>query len=473
MMYSEKMNYKKTTNLNINMSKKDFTIKSTLSGFRLSRVLLTICFVMFSGLLFASHAQDVKLSLTLNNETMSSAIQKIAKQSNVDFFYSQQQISRVDKKVSGNFESSPLSVILTQVLSNTDFTFKFEENGVVIIPRPVVSAAIQQQAKRELKGKIIDSLSKQPLAGATVIVTGTTLGAIADQDGNFVIANILPAHKTIDASFMGYTSKVINIDGKSEILIQMNIEATRIDDVVVTGVFTRKQNTYSGSVSTIKAENLERTGSLNVIQALGSIDPSFNILQNNDMGSNPNATPDIQMRGAGSFSDMKGKYTSSPNQPLFIVDGFEQSVQKVLDMDMNRVESVTLLKDATAKAIYGSKGANGVVVIETKAPKKGALQVSYKGDLNIQTPSLRSYDRANAAEKLEIERRAGVYTSTDPFYQTTLNSNYNEIYKEVLRGVDTDWLAQPTRVGIGHKHSLNIEGGDDAIRYNDFFFHLC
>ena len=107
---------------------------------------------------------------------------------------------------------------------------------------------------------------------------------------------------------------------------------------------------------------------------------------------------------------MKDKYQTNPNQPLFIVDGFEQSIEKVMDMDMNRVASITLLKDATAKALYGSKGANGVVVIETVTPEAGKMRVSYSGNLSIQAPDLGSYDLANAAEKLEIEKRAGVYT---------------------------------------------------------------
>lgn len=448
------------------MNKKDFTQKGLMGMKRLYFGLLTICFVMCSGLLFASHAQNIKLSLKLNNETMSVAIQKIAKESNVDFFYSQQQLNKVEKKVSVDYSDAALFDILTDVFKDTNFTFKFEENGVVVIPRPSTPvSAVQQPAKRELKGKVVEIGTKKPLAGATVIVSGTTTGAITDDNGDFVVS-LTPANKEIEVSYTGYIETKVSVDKLTSIVVEMAIAAVVMEDVVVTGVFTRKSNTYSGATSTIKSEQLQRTGNLNIVQALGNIDPSFNVLVNNEMGSNPNALPDIQMRGAASFSDMKSNYSSSPNQPLFIVDGFEQSLQKVLDMDMNRVESVTLLKDATAKAIYGSKGANGVVVIETKAPLKGSLKVSYKGDLNIQTPVLRDYNLTSAAEKLEIERLAGVYDAKHPGSNFNKLQQYNEIYKEVLRGVDTDWLAQPTRIGVGQKHSLNIEGGDESIRYN-------
>lgn len=129
---------------------------------------------------------------------------------------------------------------------------------------------------------------------------------------------------------------------------------------------------------------MQRVGNQNVLQSLKNIDPSFQVLENNEFGSDPNKVPDIQMRGASNFSDMKDKYQTNPNQPLFIVDGFEQSIEKVMDMDMNRVASITLLKDATAKALYGSKGANGVVVIETVTPEVGKMRVSYSGNLSIQ-----------------------------------------------------------------------------------------
>ena len=173
-----------------------------------------------------------------------------------------------------------------------------------------------------------------------------------------------------------------------------------MEEVVVTGMFTRKADSYTGAVTTIKKEELQRVGNQNILQSLKNIDPSFQVLENNDFGSDPNRVPEIQMRGASSFTDMKDKYQTNPNQPLFIVDGFEQTIEKVMDMDMNRVASITLLKDATAKALYGSKGANGVVVIETLAPEKGKMRVSYTGNLNLQMAYLSSYNLENAAEKL-------------------------------------------------------------------------
>lgn len=150
------------------------------------------------------------------------------------------------------------------------------------------------------------------------------------------------------------------------------------------------------------------------------------------------------------------------------MDGFEQTIEKVMDMDMNRVESITTLKDATAKALYGSKGANGVVVIETKRPAIGQMTVSYTGSLDIQAPDLSSYNLCDAWEKLEVERLSGIYTSStnNPVGQQQRDELYQALKKEVERGVDTYWLSKPLRTGVGQKHSLNFEGGDEFIRYN-------
>ena len=300
------------------------------------------------------------------------------------------------------------------------------------------------------------------------------ISVMTDIDGKYRFTVPLTKDMILVFSFVGMETKEVVYKGESTLNVTLNSDITEMAEVVVTGIFTRKADSYTGAVTTIKKEELQRVGNQNVLQSLKNIDPSFQVLENNEFGSDPNKVPDIQMRGASNFSDMKDKYQTNPNQPLFIVDGFEQSIEKVMDMDMNRVASITLLKDATAKALYGSKGANGVVVIETVTPEVGKMRVSYSGNLSIQAPDLGSYDLANAAEKLEIERRAGVYTDKlgRPDVQQQYDEKYNEYYKEILRGVDTYWLEKPLRVGVGHKHSLNFEGGDDIIRYSiDFSYN--
>ena len=147
--------------------------------------------------------------------------------------------------------------------------------------------------------------------------------------------------------------------------------------------------------------------------------------------------------------------------PLFILDGFEISLERVMDMDQELVESITLLKDASATALYGSRGANGIVVITSKRPEPGKLRVSYRGTLNMEAPDFSSYNLMNAEEKLEYERLANLYSS--PYNDTKLEFEqlYNQRKIDVERGVNTYWLKYPVRTGIGSRHSLRVDGGAD------------
>lgn len=442
-------------------------------------LLLMVVSLSLGSISYANDLKQVELSklnvtVNLKDKSLEEILRTIGNQTKLEYLFHHSVKQDKNKKFSLNVKNCPIKKALDTLLKGSNYSYDIEGNRIIIINTPVSagssssssSSALPQKSTpttRELRGRVVDAATKTPLVGATVLLSGSR-GAITDENGAFVVtAN--ERDQDVEVSFMGYRTMVSSVASKSMVIVELPRDVNVIDDVVVTGVFTRKQNTYTGATSTIKKEQLAKTGNLNLVQAIGMLDPSFNILVNDQAGSNPNVLPDIQMRGAASFSDMKNNYTSSPNQPLFVVDGFEQPIQKVMDMDMNRVASVTLLKDATAKAIYGSKGANGVVVIETIIPEQGALRVSYRGDLNIQTPVLRDYNRTNAAEKLEVERLAGSYDNIYPETHYKLQQKYQYLLREVQRGVNTDWLAQPTRVGVGHKHSLNVDGGDDAIRY--------
>ena len=285
-----------------------------------------------------------------------------------------------------------------------------------------------------------------------------------DVNGRFMIT--VPAStKELEVSYMGYDTKVVTLTTAKNYEIALRPSSELMEEVIVTGAFTRKANTYTGSVTTVKGDELLRVGNANLLSSLSNIDPSFVKIDNLSAGSNPNAMPDYQMRGQTGFTDLKGEYQSNPNQPLFILDGFETDLTKIIDLDMNMVASVTLLKDATAKAIYGSKAANGVIVVETKRPEAGRLKVTYNGSLNVEMPDLSSYDLCNSSEKLKAEKMAGIYTSDHAVQQINLEKLYQAKLNEVLAGVDTDWTAQPTRTGVGQKHAVYLEGGDQYMLY--------
>ena len=210
-----------------------------------------------------------------------------------------------------------------------------------------------QQGSRTINGIVVDE-NGEPLPGAHVMQqkekkSDSQAAVAVDMNGHFTLT--IPAStKAIEVSYLGYDTKVVKLTAKKSYEIALRPSSELMDEVVVTGAFTRKANTYTGSVSTVRNEELMKVGNSNLLSSLSNIDPSFVQIDNLSAGSNPNAMPDFQMRGQTGFSDLKGEYQSNPNQPLFILDGFETDMTKIMDLDMNMVESITLLKDATAKA---------------------------------------------------------------------------------------------------------------------------
>ncbi|MFR7811974.1 MAG: TonB-dependent receptor plug domain-containing protein [Butyricimonas faecihominis] len=294
------------------------------------------------------------------------------------------------------------------------------------------------------------------------------MGTATDVDGKFKL--LIPADTaTLVVSFIGMKTEIVKIPRlktgveQKELTIVLREEDVKLEDVVVTGIFTRKKESFTGSASTYSAAELKTMGTQNVLQGLKTLDPAFAILEDNQFGSDPNRLPNMEIRGKSSMLGLRDELDADPNQPLFILDGFESTLAAINDLDINRVASITILKDAASTAIYGSKAANGVIVVETVKPEAGKLQVSYNGNMNLSIPDLSSYNLMNSREKLEFELLAGRY---DPANWSTaneveMNRLYNEKLKEIESGVNTYWLAEPLRVGVNQKHSLYVQGGEE------------
>ena len=319
---------------------------------------------------------------------------------------------------------------------------------------------------REVRGKVVDE-NKLPIPGVSVRLGGTSMGTATDVDGKFKL--FVPADTaTLVVSFIGMKTEVVKIPRlkagveQKELTIVLREEDVKLEDVVVTGIFTRKKESFTGSASTYSAAELKTMGTQNILQSLKTLDPAFAILEDNQFGSDPNRLPNMEIRGKSSMLGLRDELDADPNQPLFILDGFESTLAAINDLDINRVASITILKDAASTAIYGSKAANGVIVVETVKPEAGKLQVSYTGNMNLSMPDLSSYNLMNAREKLEFERLAGRFepASWSTTREVELNRLYNEKLKVIESGVDTYWLAEPLRVGVNQKHSLYVQGGE-------------
>ena len=328
-----------------------------------------------------------------------------------------------------------------------------------------------------VKGVVKDA--KETIVGATIIAqnvqTGSKITTSSDKNGVFSFPRLAAGAYKFTINFIGYESKTVNGEvkdgGTFSLSVVLKESVTNFDkDVVVTGMMTRKKTSFTGATASFSGDELKMIGNQNIIQSLKTLDPSFVQIENSAAGSNPNVLPTIELRGQTSINSpkLRDQFSTDPNQPLFILDGFETTLAIIVDLDMNTVASVTILKDASSTAIYGSRAANGVVVIETKKPEPGKLRISYTSDLRVEIPDLSSYNMMNASEKLQFEKLAGRYKEANGLVekQVILDSVYNTRLKEVLRGVDTYWLSQPLQTGFSQRHSLSASGGDDAIRYD-------
>lgn len=323
--------------------------------------------------------------------------------------------------------------------------------------------------RRTLVGVVKDTQGKG-LPGAVVYVKDSpTIGTSTDKYGNFELKKIPEGNQTIIFSMLGMTEVEILYTGQESTIVTLEEEASTIEDVVVTGIITRNRNSFTGSASTLSGREIKMVGTGNVIKSLASLDPSMNIVKNSLRGADPNTMPDLEIRGKTSIvGELESDYDNVPNQPLFILDGMEVEIDAVINLNVDRVKSITILKDAASTAIYGSKAANGVIVVETVPPEPGQLRLSYSANLGVQFPDLSDYNLMNAAEKLQFEKLAGRYTSKDETSspeQDRLDALYYSRLAEVRAGVDSYWLSDPLRVVFNHSHNLYVDGGDRNMQY--------
>lgn len=323
-------------------------------------------------------------------------------------------------------------------------------------------------------GRVIEKLSKEPMVGVTIRLDGHSTGVITDINGCYVLT--LPEKGgLVIYSYIGFETRKIKVTSRQKVDVQMVEAIESIQEVIVTGYNSIQKESFTGNTTKIEKEDLLKVNPNNLISAIQTFDPSFRIQENLAAGSDPNSLPQFVLRGQTGIGETTLGQTSTSsisrevlsgnsNLPIFILDGFEVDVEKIYDLDMNSIHSINILKDAAATAMYGSRAANGVIVIERRAPEAGKFRVQYSGVLSAELPDLSSYNLVNAREKLETERLAGLYDSNTPEIDPYTNGYYQRL-NNVLTGVDTYWLSQGLRTALNHKHSVFIDGGENDVRW--------
>lgn len=321
-------------------------------------------------------------------------------------------------------------------------------------------------------GVVVDKKTGEPIISANVAVwAGGKLltGTSTDFDGKFRIISPVSDFE-LRISFIGYREVVVSSrsDKLENLHVELVEEENTLNDVVITGFVTKNKETFTGSVTEMSGVELRKVSGTNLISAISALTPGMSMVENSSQGSNPNHTPELVLRGMSSFSN-SGQQV---NQPTIILDGTEITMQDLYDLDINEVDKITVLKDASATALYGSKAANGVIVITRKPILESTLRVQYNFTGNLQVPMLSDYNVLNASEKLEYERLAGLYDAkgaVNPVTGLPLQYEYDELYnqryKAIAAGQNSDWLSQPARTALSQDHSLRVYGGASNLRY--------
>ena len=363
----------------------------------------------------------------------------------------------------GNIRGALLAILLAAVMALMPV-------GALAGSDNIASAG--QDEFKVASGTVVDKKTGEPLIGVTVAVWSNgrlQTGTSTDFDGKFKITSPVIDFE-LRISYVGYKEVRLSsvTDKLQDLYIELSEEANALAEVVVTGFVSKNKETFTGSATELSGVELRQVSGTNLLSAISALTPGMAMVQNTSQGSNPNHTPELVLRGMSSFSN-SGQQV---NQPTIILDGTEITMQELYDLDINEVEKITVLKDASATALYGSKAANGVIVISRKPIQESTLRVQYNFTGNLQLPVLSDYNVLSAAEKLEYERLAGLYdakgainSATGMPMQYEYDELYNQRYKLIAAGQSSDWLSQPARVALSHDHSLRIYGGASNLRY--------
>ncbi len=413
---------------------------------KVTTFLLFAMFFQVSATVFSQN--NGLINLRADNEPLKEILKLIEDQSNNRFLYNSKNIN-VEQKKSIDCQVESIEDVLDMLFKGTDIKYRSFEKTYVLFSEerdgPIhergLPASSQQQ--RSISGKVSDA-SGLPLPGVTVVVKGTTQGTITDHGGNYTLSNVADG-ATILFSFVGMRAQEVAVGGKTTIDIVMEEEAIGIEEVVAVGYGTMKKSDLTGSVASVQNKSVNAFPTTNVLQALSGRAAGVQVLQGT---GEPGGSISVRIRGTNSI---KGS-----NEPLYVIDGFPTSGSNPTILNNLDIESVEILKDASATAIYGSRGANGVVLITTKSGNAGKTNVHFESNFGIQ--SLRKkMDMMNAREYLEFYNMAWENAGLAPlFTQEEINS----------AGEGFDWQDFVFQKALIQNHSVSVNGGNKKTQFS-------
>ncbi len=373
--------------------------QNLLLKMKLTILALILGFMQLSA---SVYSQATKFSFELKQKQVADILREIESESNFRFFYQREQVD-VERVITLNAKNNTVEEILTAMFKDEGVKFKVLDNDLILLSpetknfSELIDDAAQQNS---ITGKVTDE-SGQPLPGVTVVIKGTTTGTVTDMDGNYLISNI-PEDATLVFSFVGMLTQEVEIGDQTDINVTMAADVIGIEEVVAIGYGTMKKSDLTGAVSTVQGDELaKRIDATNTTSALQGLSPGLTI---QNFAGEP-GREDIRIR-------IRGNGTLNNSNPLVLVDGVERSLSTVEPTD---IESLTILKDAASSAIYGSRAANGVILITTKRGSAGGTTVTYNYNIGFQNV-LGFPEIADTKSWLELENEAKVNAGAPPIH---------------------------------------------------------
>lgn len=383
-----------------------------------------------------------KVSFNEGTVSLKEAFQKIEASSKYKIAYNGTQLD-VNKKVELNQNNVEVLDVLSQVLAGTGYTYSVKGDYLVITSPS--QNAVNQKVKN-VKGVIVDETG-EPVIGANVVVTGTTNGTVTDFNGNFTLE--VPENGTLDISFIGYLTQSISLKGKSDFRITLKEDTQKLDEVVVVGYGTRSRKSITGSVDQVNSEIFENRPVTNATQALQGASANL-IIQSKNANPNDNSM-NINIRGVSTMGN---------NDPLIVIDGLVSSSSTLNNLNPNDIDNVSVLKDAGSAAIYGSRSANGVILVTTKKGSKGSKPVvAFNGQVGIQDPHI-LFSPVEGWQNAMLRNQANMNVGSAPqFTPTQIRDLYDHRNEE-------EWLYdQIVKSGLQQNYNINVSGGSENTTY--------
>ncbi len=425
---------------------KSFLAKDLKKLFTIMRITVVLLFVaLFQSFAFASYSQKAAITLKANKIPLVDLFSKIEKQSEFLFFYVDEEVKNVHVNVDAS--NRQIADVLAQALQGTNLTYTITDRTVNITRKAY--AAVQQQT-RHVTGKVVDA-NDEPIIGANVVEKGTTNGIITDVDGTFSL-HVNPS-AILAVSYIGYLAQDVNVGNKNTFTIRLMEDTQNIEEVVVVGYGTQKKANLTGAVSTVSVKDMSKRQVGQTANALQGLIPGVSVTQRSG-----------QPGADGGTISIRGKTTLNNNDALILVDGVEMGINNI---DPSLIESISVLKDAASASIYGSRAANGVILITTKRAEADKFTVSYNGWIGWQNAT-NLPEKVGAIDHMNMINTAYTNIGKSPLYsQDHINEYMQNMASNPDQYPDTDWYnACLTNNGLMQNHFLTLSGGSKRIRTN-------